>query len=94
MATRIKLVVAIGFLVLVSFLFVIGLGKQGAVDLYQLILQRDHILASNAALREKNEELYRTIHRLKEDPSFVENIARTELGMIRSDEMVILKKQR
>jgi cell division protein FtsB len=90
----VKLFVAIGFVVLVSFLFLIGLGNQGAVDLYQLKLQKKHILESNAALQEKNEQLYRTIHRLKEDPMFVENIARTELGMIRNDEMVILKKRR
>jgi cell division protein FtsB len=90
----VKLFFAIGFLVLVSFLFLIGLGNQGAVDLYQLRLQKNHILQNNATLREKNENLYRTIHRLKADPGFVENIARTELGMIRDDEMVILKKRR
>ena len=91
---KIKFIVAIGIVALFSFLFVIGLGKQGALDLYQLTLQRDQIKNSNSALKKKNERLYKTIRRLQEDPEFIESIARTELGMIREDEMVILKKRR
>jgi len=94
MEVKNKIVVAAGFVLLVSFLFVIGLGKQGAVDLYQLRREREQLERSNAALREQNEALYKTIRRLKEDMNFVENIARTELGMARAEEVVILKKKR
>ncbi len=89
-----KIVVAAGFVLLVSFLFVIALGKQGAVDLYQLRREREQLERSNSALREQNEALYKTIRRLQEDMNFVENIARTELGMARAEEVVILKKKR
>jgi cell division protein FtsB len=94
MEVKNKIVVAAGFVLLVSFLFVIGLGKQGAVDLYQLRREREQLERSNGALREQNEALYKTIRRLKEDMNFVENIARTELGMARAEEVVILKKKR
>jgi len=94
MEVKNKIVVAAGFVLLVSFLFVIGLGKQGAVDLYQLRREREQLERTNAALREQNEALYKTIRRLKEDMNFVENIARTELGMARAEEVVILKKKR
>ncbi len=94
MEVKNKIVVAAGFVLLVSFLFVIGLGKQGAVDLYQLRREREQLERSNSALREQNEALYKTIRRLKEDMNFVENIARTELGMARAEEVVILKKKR
>jgi len=32
--------------------------------------------------------MYRTIDRLQNDPAFLENVARQELGMIRSDELI------
>ena len=48
-----------------------------------------------AELRDSNEELVREIARLKAeiealraDPSYVERIARDELGMVRADEVV------
>ena len=48
-----------------------------------------------AELRDSNEELVREISRLKSeiealrgDPSYVERIARDELGMVRADEVV------
>jgi cell division protein FtsB len=94
MIGKVKCIIAVGFVALVFLLFLIGLGKQGAVDLYQQRLERDRMKQDNVLLEGKNEDLYRTIRRLKEDPEFVENIARTQLGMIREDEMVILKKKR
>lgn len=73
---------------LFSFLFVIGLGDHGAVDLYQLHLGKVALNRSSIELEKKNRALYRNIQRLKYDPEFVENIARNELGMVRKDEMV------
>lgn len=73
---------------LFSFLFVIGLGDHGAVDLYQLHLRKVALNRSSIELEKKNRALYRNIQRLKYDPEFVENIARNELGMVRKDEMV------
>jgi cell division protein FtsB len=89
-----KIILAAGGLALVAFLFVIGLGNRGAVDLYQLTLERDRLQMANHEIQEENEALYRTIERLKSDPGLIENIARTELGMTKRDEVVFLKKKK
>jgi cell division protein FtsB len=94
MDIKTKIIISGGILILFGFLFVIGLGKRGAADLYQLKLERDRLQVTNLELQRKNRALYRTIERLKNDPDFVENIARTELGMTRRDEVVILRKKR
>jgi cell division protein FtsB len=39
-------------------------------------------------LEKKNRALYGNIQRLKNDPEYIENIARTELGMVGKDELV------
>lgn len=97
MTTKHKIVVITGAMVLFSFLFVIALGDRGAVDLYQLYLRNVRIDRSNLELQKKNRALYRSIQRLKYDPEFIENIARSELGMVGKDEVVYQfrkKKQR
>ncbi len=88
MTTKRKIVVTMGMVVLFSFLFVIGLGDRGAVDLYQLHLRKVRLDRSNLELQKKNRAVYRSIQRLKHDPEFIENIARSELGMVGKDEMV------
>ena len=42
-----------------------------------------------AALRGRSEELSRTVERLRNDPAFVEKLAREEFGMVRPDETVL-----
>jgi len=93
-ATKGKIILSVGMLIFLGFLFVIGLGDRGAADLYQLKLERDRLRQANAELQKRNEAQYRTIERLKHDPEFVESIARREFGMIRKDEVVILKKKK
>ena len=88
MTTKGRIVVSTGIVVLFSFLFVIGLGDRGAVDLYQLRLRKVRLDRSNVELQKKNRALYRSIQRLKNDAEFIENIARSELGMVGKDEMV------
>jgi len=88
MTTKRKIVVTTGMVVLFSFLFVIGLGDRGAVDLYQLHLRKVRLDRSNLELQKKNRAVYRSIQRLKHDPEFIENIARSELGMVGKDEVV------
>ena len=93
MDMRDKLIIAGGILILLGLLFVIGLGERGAADLYQLKLERDRLHKANVELQKENQARYRTIERLKYDLDYVEHVARTELGMIRKDELIILKKK-
>jgi cell division protein FtsB len=88
MTTKQKIMIAIGMLALFSFLFVIAFGDRGAVDLYQLHLKKVRLNGLSFEVEEKNRALYRNIQRLKNDPEYMEDIARTELGMVGKDEVV------
>ena len=94
MTTKRKIVVIMAILVLFSFLFVIGLGDRGAVDLYKHHLKKVRLDRSNLELQKKNRDLYRSIQRLKTDLEFIENIARSELGMVGKDEVVYQFRQK
>jgi len=88
MMTKHKIIVVTAMLALFSFLFVIGLSDRGAVDLYQLHLRKVRLNRSSLELQKRNQSLYRNIQRLKHDPEYIEDIARTELGMVGKDELV------
>ena len=88
MTTKLKIIVVTAMLALFSFLFVIGLGDRGAVDLYQLHLKKVRLNGLSFEVEKKNTALYRNIQRLKNDPEYIEDIARTELGMVGKDELV------
>ncbi len=94
MTTKRKIVVITAILVFFSFLFVIGLGDRGAVDLYKLHLKKVRLDRSNLEQQKKNRDLYRSIQRLKTDLEFIENIARSELGMVGKDEVVYQFRQK
>lgn len=93
MGTKGKLIIVGGILILLGLLFIIALGDRGAVDLYHLKLERDDLQRDNLELEKKNQERYRTVERLRNDLEFVEDIARSELGMTKEDEVVVLKKK-
>jgi cell division protein FtsB len=88
MTNKQKIILVSGMVALFSFLFVIALGDRGAVDLYQLHLKKVRLNKATQEVEAKNGELYRVIQRLKDDPEFIEDIARKELGMVGQDELI------
>jgi len=76
------------FLLLMFTLF----GENGFVDLNRLKAERDTIIKKNTELIQENLSLSREIERLKNDPEYVENVARKELGVIGKGEVVITVK--
>lgn len=94
MTSKEKMIVTAGMVMLFAFLFVIAFSEKGAVDLYQLHLKMVRIQQSGVALQQQNRALYDNIQRLKYDGEFIENIARTELGMVGKDEMVYQFKKK
>lgn len=68
-------------------------GENGLSDLYRIKTERDILLKKNDKLTRENLSLYREIERLKNDPEYVENVARNELGVIGKDEVVIKVKK-
>jgi len=79
---------------LFSLLLFIAFGENGLADLNLLKTERDSLLKKNEELVQKNLSLYREVERLKNDPKYVEDVARQELGVIGKDEIIFKVKKR
>jgi cell division protein FtsB len=84
-----KILIPLGIIVLFSLLMFTLFGENGLADFFRMKTQRDILLKQNDELIRENLSLYREIERLKNDPDYVENVARNELGVIGKDEVVI-----
>ncbi len=93
MISKQNILLAFAIIVLFSLLMFTLFGENGLADLYRLKTERDILLKKNDELIRKNLSLYREIERLKNDPEYVENVARNELGVIGKDEVVIKVKK-
>jgi cell division protein FtsB len=92
--SRQKIIMAGFFIAMIGFLAAILFGDKGYKELRHLRAAHERLRQSNARLTQENLQVYRTIDRLKNDPLYVENVARRELGMIRADELIFTFKQR
>lgn len=88
MSRRQIIMMAVIFIAMFSFMLVVLFGDNGMVELSRLRRTHRNLLNDNDRLTQENLYMYRSIDRLQNDPSYVENIARRELGMIRSDELI------
>lgn len=75
-------------LILFSLFFLIILGDDGLVDFVLIKGEGDRLVEQNKKLNQENFVMYREIDRLKNDPKFVENVVRQELGVIGKDELI------
>ncbi len=92
MSDRQKILLSIVILVLFSLLLFIMFSDNGLADLFKLKSDKDRLLQENTRLKRENLIMYRTIERLKNDPEYIESIARKELGMIRKGEIILKPK--
>ncbi len=83
---KIALMAALAALGLLLIFTIIG--DDGILELARLHATHATLCAENAGLSRENLQLYRTIDRLQNDSTYVENVARRELGMIRADELI------
>jgi cell division protein FtsB len=73
-------------------LLAVGLVVYGGHQVLRVRQMRGEIAAMErdiVTLRARTEELSRTVERLRNDPSYVEKLAREELGYVRPDETVL-----
>jgi cell division protein FtsB len=87
-----KIMLVLAILTMCSMLLFIIFGENGLSDLFRLEIKKDNLTKKNEELTKKNLSLFREIERLKNDPGYVEDVARKELGVIGEDEMVIKVK--
>ena len=92
MSTRQTIFLSLAILTLFSLLLFIMFSDSGLADLFKFKSERDRLLQENARLKRENLALYRTIERLKNDPEYIESIARKELGMIKKNEVILKPK--
>ena len=88
MTTRQNITLSIVILILFSLFLLIIFGDDGLFDLVQRKGEKDRLVEKNETLNQKNLDMYREIDRLKNDPKFVEDIVRQELGVIGKDEVI------
>lgn len=88
MTTKQNILLSMVILILFSLFFLIILGDDGLVDFVLIKGERDRLVEQNKKLNQKNFVMYREIDRLKNDPKFVENVVRQELGVIGKDELI------
>ena len=63
-------------------------GHNEITKMKQLAQKREALILLNQELNRKNEEMYREISRLKQDPIYLEEIARKEFGLVKPDEII------
>jgi len=85
---RKKLLAAAGVLfalyLLASFIF----GEMGLVKYYRMKAQYNSLTEETAELKQNNVGLRKDVYALKNDPAYVERIARDKLGLARKGEIV------
>ena len=93
MTTKQNILVSLVVFLLVSLLFFIVFSERGLADLNLLKKERDRVAAQNRNLTEENLSLGVEIDRLRNDPKYIESVARRDFGMIGKNEIVV-KPQR
>ena len=76
----------------VALLVFVGLGVygwEGVIRLRQMRVQLETLERENATLRQQADRLSQTIDRLRNDPVYLERIAREEQGMVRPGETIL-----
>jgi cell division protein FtsB len=76
------------FLTVLLLLWVLIAPKKSALHLLQAQKKLEAIQAANTKLEEENKSLRQEIDRLKHDPTYLEEKARKEYGLLKKNEMI------
>ncbi len=64
--------------------------EMGGIGTWKLYRTHRQILVENVKLREENQRLQQEVEKLRTNASYIEEIARKELGLVREKENVIV----
>ena len=93
MESKQKILISVCILTLFAMLLFSLFSDKGLSDFFGLKSERDRLKHENVQLKAENDTLYRTIDRLRNDPQYIESVARKELGMIKKDEVILKPKK-
>jgi cell division protein FtsB len=83
------LTIYLPILVVSAMFLLIFFGDKGLMDLKTMKMKKERILQKNDVLVQKNLSLHQSVVRLKDDPAFIENVARKDLGLIKENEIIL-----
>jgi cell division protein FtsB len=83
---------AVVFILSLSFFIVFS--ERGLADFSLMKKERDRIQDQNRQITQDNLTLGVEIDRLKNDPKYIESVARKDFGMIGQDEIVVKPQRR
>lgn len=89
MTKKQAILLSIAIFSLLAFLLFIIVSEHGLVDLIFLKQGQDRLVENNERLTQKNLSISVEIERLKNDPVYIESVARQELGMIGENEIIL-----
>ena len=89
MSIKQKILFSLAMTAVVSTSLLIIFGENGLNDYNRMNFRHQQLLLDNESITVENARLYRQINRLKNDPVFIESIARQELGMIGQREIIV-----
>jgi cell division protein FtsB len=84
-----KFLVAAAVAIIFFMMILLVFGENGLIDFHRLKTGQQRLEAENQALAEGNARLHERIERLKHDPAAVETVARRDLGMIGTHEIIV-----
>jgi cell division protein FtsB len=82
------------FIVLLLILWMIFAPNRGILALHRSQKEIARLQAENSRLSKENRALQEEINRLQNDPSFLEEKARKEYGMLKENELLYLFKKK
>ena len=94
MTSKKKIIIGVSAAFLFTLLLMIIFGDNGFLDLKRLGEEKAELIKVANDVEAENLKLYRQVERLKNDPVFIENVARQELGMIHEDEVILKFKNK
>ena len=87
-----KILLSFAILILFSLCTLIIFGDNGLSELKFLRQERDGLIEKNEQIQQKNLSLFREMERLENDLTYIENVARQQLGFIGKGEVIIKLK--
>jgi cell division protein FtsB len=90
MNTRQSIMLSFAIIGLFTFLLMIIFGDKGVADLHLIRLDRDRLVEKNQVLLKDNLARFAEKQRLENDPYYIEHVARNELGLVATDELIFM----
>ena len=83
---KVKLVLVVLIVMVISLQYALWAGKQNVIDLYQLNQQVDDARKENNEFQSRNDQLHEDVIDIKSRLSAIESQARFDLGLIKPGE--------